>query len=407
MPARSNKPRRYGCVMLVVLATALGCDPAPPPSASPSTSPKAPRKVYALGSLEPAGGVISISAAPGDRLKALDPDVAVGALAPKDGLLGVMASHDAGAAQLKALATKRRLALEKHALDAALADAQIKNAEASLAQSAAKRRELELQGKRIAYLEEAAAIAAEDLKRLIELYAEDGDLVTPHQIRRKTNQADQAQKDLEIAREMRNAGLEATASARAAARANLEAATLSRRKLDTLNPVQAIDEEIALAKQALTPALLVTPGTNPQAYAGGDLPLAAGDAEPGTYTVLQIFLRGGEAVTRTPVLQVGDLSSIVCVAEVYEADAKRISKGQEATLTSEAFDDAFASGIKGTVVSKSPMVASPGLQARNPLAPVDRSVVEVRVAIDPQDQDATQEAAQWIGLQVKVAFDTP
>jgi hypothetical protein len=50
------------------------------------------------------------------------------------------------------------------------------------------------------------------------------------------------------------------------------------------------------------------------------------------------------------------------------------------------------------------MVGSPGLTNRNPLAPSDRSVVEVVVAIDPADQAATAEAARHIGLQVTVEF---
>jgi hypothetical protein len=51
------------------------------------------------------------------------------------------------------------------------------------------------------------------------------------------------------------------------------------------------------------------------------------------------------------------------------------------------------------------MVASPGLTNRNPLAPSDRSVVEVRVEIDPADAAATAEAARRVGLQVTVEFD--
>jgi hypothetical protein len=50
------------------------------------------------------------------------------------------------------------------------------------------------------------------------------------------------------------------------------------------------------------------------------------------------------------------------------------------------------------------VVASPNLTNRNPLAPSDRSVVEVVVAIDPADKDATAEAARRIGLQVTVEF---
>ncbi len=382
-----------------------GCNSATSPSTPSQSAPTKPRKVFALGYLEPAGGLISISGAPGDRLKKLDPDVEVGKLAPKDGLLGVMSSLDAGITQLSALKTKRTLAAEKEALDIAAADAQVKAAEASLAQAVAKQQELKFQEKRISYLTEAAAIAQRDLDDLNQLYAHDSDLVTPQQIRRQANEADKAQKELEIARDSRFAALSAAQAAHDAALANKSAAKLSREKLKNLSSLHAIDQEIALARHALSPSLLLTPGTSPAEFDPDKPHLQAGDASSGPYTVLRVFLRPGEAVTRTPVLQVGDLSSIVCVAEVYEADAKRITLGQVATLTSDAFDDDFAKGIKAKVVSKSRLVASPGLQARNPLAPVDRSVVEVRVAIDPKNAAATSEAGKWIGLQVKVAFD--
>jgi hypothetical protein len=50
------------------------------------------------------------------------------------------------------------------------------------------------------------------------------------------------------------------------------------------------------------------------------------------------------------------------------------------------------------------MVASPGLTNRNPLAPSDRSIVEVDVEIDPKKKAATAEAASKVGLQVTVEF---
>jgi HlyD family secretion protein len=128
------------------------------------------------------------------------------------------------------------------------------------------------------------------------------------------------------------------------------------------------------------------------------------------FTVLRILVQPGELISQSPVMEIGDLSRMVAVAEVYEADAKEIAVGQTARIRSAAFSDKYAEGssdgdgIPGKVTRIGRLVASPGLTNRNPLAPADRSVVEVRVEIDPRDVAATAEAASRVGLQVTVEF---
>jgi HlyD family secretion protein len=117
-----------------------------------------------------------------------------------------------------------------------------------------------------------------------------------------------------------------------------------------------------------------------------------------------------------PIMQLGDLSKMVCVAEVYEADVKNLHVGQAATIRSPAFAGKYADGLDpetgartggmaGTVERIGNIIGSPGLANRNPLAPVDRSVVEVRVNID--EPEAIAEAARRVGLQVTVEFAVP
>ena len=81
-------------------------------------------------------------------------------------------------------------------------------------------------------------------------------------------------------------------------------------------------------------------------------------------------------------------------------------------MISKAFSGRFAEeGIWGTVEHVGNLVAAPGLQSRNPLAPADRAVVEVRIRIDsssPSGESDTrtdaQQAAELVGLQVRVEF---
>ena len=60
-------------LLVVVCSLQSGCDWILPEE--PVAGSTQPRSIYALGRLEPAGGIISISAIPGERLQQLDPDV--------------------------------------------------------------------------------------------------------------------------------------------------------------------------------------------------------------------------------------------------------------------------------------------------------------------------------------------
>ena len=126
----------------------------------------------------------------------------------------------------------------------------------------------------------------------------------------------------------------------------------------------------------------------------------------------------GEFVTQMPVLQIGDLSRMVCIAEVYEADVKEIEIGQTATIHSPALSGEYRrrrrqrrrrrAACRARCVRIGTLVSSAGLIQRNPLAPSDRSIVEVLIEIVGKNADATAaataEAARHIGLQVTVKF---
>ena len=399
----SNSPRLLSLALLG-LAVLAGCNGSGAGAADDPVD-TGPRKVLALGWLEPADGLIAISAAPGDRLKLLDPDLEINQRIPKNGVLGLMTSYDTRQAQLAALYTKREMAAEQHELDKMLADVQVKNAEASLAQAKAKLSEARQQRKRLSYLGDAATLADDSYRRLVELSATDEELVTELQLNRQKNRADQARKDFEIANSTYPTVLAAAESAHEAANANLQAAQRSRQRLETLSPIRAVEAEISLALHALGQSVLLTPDKNPKTIDAMKVKCVEDDDPDGPYTLLKVFLNQGEAVTQTPVLQLGDLSKIVCIAEVYQADAKNIRPGQKAVISSEAFSPPFDKGIEGEVVRVAQVVAKAGMKARNPLAPVDRSVVAVRIAIDPKNTEAIAEASQWMGLQVKVSFE--
>ncbi|QDU87707.1 hypothetical protein Pla175_10730 [Pirellulimonas nuda] len=396
----ARRPRLWIAAALLTLCA--GCAQGTNgPSDGGSTGP---RSVHALGKLLPAGGVVAVSALPGERLLRYDPDVQEGEPAPSDGLLGEFESRGVRLAQLDALKHRRKLAVNKQKIDLRLAQAQAEQAAAAAAQAAAKREEVAAQESRLGYLDESAEIAEEDLRRLEDLAASDPDLVTSHQLKRRSLQARQARSEADTSRRVWQAGMAAAEASMKAALASQNAAQVALAQAQSNDVLAALDQEIAMAEQAALRSLLWAPADGRTDRELKDVSLAPG-TPPGELTVLKKRLEPGELVGQFPVVQLGDLSHMVCVAEVHEADVKGIKDGRGATLTSPAFGPTFKRGIKGRVVAISRMVGNAGLIPLDPLAPLDRPVVEVRIEIDPQNPEAIAEAAKLVGLEVGVEFD--
>jgi HlyD family secretion protein len=379
----------------------LGCRRPPGGEPSAANRPAAPRQIVALGRLEPAGGVLSISAIPGERLKDFAEGVEEGKTVPAGAELGRVASYNLRATQLEAVNVKLRLGREKREQELAVAEAQLEQAMAAKAEVDAKLEEILAQAAVLDSANEAVAIAEADYQKLVELRTADPELVTEHQMRRRRHQADQAAKEFEVRARTHAAALRAAQAAVAAAAKNVRLAELNRDLANRIDANIATEMEQKIAAETLEQSILRAPRTE------------GGSKE---FTVLKILMEPGEFVTQIPILQIGDTSSMVCIAEVYEADAKEIASGQKATIYSPALSGKFADGepaaatgrgaggIAGEVVRVGTLVSSAELTNRNPLAPSDRSIVEVLIAIDPTDEEATAEAARHIGLQVTVQF---
>jgi len=419
---RSDSPHRLRkmTTTTVMLCCALaGCDRQSTPSGDGLTTTTA-RQVYSLGRLEPAQGVISISALPGERLKELDPDVVENELTPADGILGLLASYDLGKVQLSALEKKAELSDLKRNHEIQIAKAQQAQAEAGLAQAEAKQKELELQSGKLSALEVASQLAAEEYAQLVDLSQADRELVTAHQLAKQANQMEMANQEFMIASQSYGSTKDAANKAVIAAKANIAVAAMTLEQLDQGYNRQVIEQEMTVARETLKRSILLAPDVPTAALENVTSIECKQDRRPGQpetygrFTVLKIFVRPGEFITQTPIVQLGDLSQMVCLAEVYEADIKELALGQKVTLRSPAFSGAFANGpidaktnqrsggMEGRVQRIGSLITSPGLANRNPLAPADRSVVEVRIEIT--DQAAIEHASKRVGLQVTVEF---
>jgi HlyD family secretion protein len=352
--------------------------------------------------LEPTGGIIEISAIPGDVLKGFAPGVETGAVVDAESELGRVESYDLRATQLEAVTLKLQLGRQQRAQEIAAAQASYEQAIAAKAEVDAKLEEIMAQGEALATMQEAVQIAQADYQSLVELQATDAELVTDQELRRHRHEAERAAKDYQVRARTHAAALKAAEAGVAAATEGVRVAKLNVELAEQIDRNLVTEVEKKVAEETLEQSILRAPPAE-----GGS----------GKFTILKTYTEPGEFVTQVPILQVGDLSRMSCIAEVYEADVKEIADDQRVTLRSPAFAGSFADGgangtgsggISGRVVRVGSLVSSPGLIQRNPLAPSDRSIVEVEIAIEGETAEetarATAEAARHVGLQVTVQF---
>jgi HlyD family secretion protein len=400
--------RVRSCLLLSLIALApiaAGCGGEPPRTRGKAAelADAGPRHIVALGRIEPAGGVLEISAIPGDVLKGFAPGVVEGAVVDAGAELARVKSYDLRATQLEAAEAKLSVGRQQRDQETALAQANHQQALAGKAEVDAKLEEIEAQELALEAMAEAARIAVADYQSLVELQSSDPELVTPHQLRRKRNQADQAAREYDVHKRTQAAAKKAALAAVKAASENIRVAEINLKLATEVdrNLVSVIERKVAA--ETLEQSILRAPS-------------AAKDGA-GKFTVLKINMEPGEFVTQIPVMQIGNLNQMVCIAEVYEADVKEIEAGQTVQIRSAAFSGKYADGdangdgaggLPGKVIRVGSLVSTAGLIQRNPLAPSDRSIVEVLVAIeganDAETARATAEAARHIGMQVTVQF---
>ena len=344
-----------------------------------------PREVVALGRLEPARGVVSVAAVPGERVHELN--VAEGDYVAEAGSsLGVLASYELRRVEHEGL--KAQLAAAEEGQKAALhvAEARVAQAEAALQQAEGKRDQVALQEQEIALLAQKAELAKSDHEQLAELAEEDEDLVSTKQLQRQRLAWQTAQSEYEQASRSIEVNQKAAELAVEAARADLLATEANLQQTAAARSIEALAKQVEAAAVQERWARLPAPTVG---------------------TVLKTFLRPGEFIGQTPILQLADLSRMACVAEVFEADAKLIQVGDEAVISSAAFATPFDKrGLTGKVSRVGQLISAPGITGRDPLAAADRHVIEVVVEIDPKDEAATRQAADLVGLQVSVKFST-
>jgi HlyD family secretion protein len=115
--------------------------------------------------------------------------------------------------------------------------------------------------------------------------------------------------------------------------------------------------------------------------------------------VLNINVEAGERFATLPAIEIADLSSMMCVAEVYEADVAEIQIGDLVALRSAG----LAKDLSGKVSRIDRLVGVPQMRSPDPLARTDFRAVRVWIDIDLDDAVV---AAERIRLQTDATIRT-
>jgi HlyD family secretion protein len=286
---------------------------------APAADTSERQAVASLGRLEPGDGVIDVSSASGERLRALE--VTEGQLVKADDILAVMESHD----ERRAVRDAHRVLVEEMRLlvrrNRELTPLDIESQEAGLRR-----------------LESEVTMARADLQRLASLRTEElvGEQEYDHQ-EAVTRQVE----------------------------ANLAEAAALLKKIRYEQAIELLESEARLRRAEADLA-------SAEARLAQTIVRAPIDGQ-----VLKIFTWPGERVENDPILRMGATHQMYAVAEVYETDVADVRVGQTATVSSPA----LGVELSGTVERIGWMIHKNDVLDVDPAAETDARIVEVRIRL--------------------------
>lgn len=325
--------------------------------------------VGAQGRIEPADGLVSVGAMPGEVLT--DLLVSLGDSVEAGTEVARLKGEELRALEYEAACLQRDESRARVEAQRAVATATLAEADVGVEQAAAAELECVAQEAKIEAARENARIAHQEVARLTGLEPR---LVPEQALVRKHQLA--AQADLEI--RLQQMALERMVSA----------ASLGRR-------VAAARRESARANLVLAEAAGSLTGLEKAAEAARLRRDGARVLAPIAGRVIDIGMREGEVVGRLPIMRIADVSRMQVIAEVYETDVQSLRVGQRAEARSRAIDGV----IKGRIAQIGTLVSPRDLQELGMPATPERRVVDVRIDIDDPGP-----AASLIHLQVAVDF---
>ena len=347
--------------------------------ATPATEEPAIRQVTALGRLEPATEVVTVSvpaALSNDRIQELQ--VQRGDMVEVGQIIAVMDSRD-------------RL---QSALTEAEAQVQIAQAELVRVQAGAQSGEIAAQEAEIARLETELATevatqkatverwqaefetAQSDYERYLSLF--DSGAISAEELDQRQLTFNTTQAQLDEAMALEDQRLETLRESIKQAQANL----------DRIAEVRPVDIQVAQAEVERAIAA-VTRAESELAEAYIRAPMEG--------RILDLYAQPGEVVEAEGIAELGQTSQMQVVAEVYQTDISQVQAGQSAIITSPS----FAGELYGVVHRVGLQVLQQEVTTGEAGENLDRKVIEVRILLNP---DASERVADLTNLQVQVAI---
>ncbi|MHB8863714.1 MAG: hypothetical protein ACYC6N_15025 [Pirellulaceae bacterium] len=350
-----------------------------------------PTRIEAQGRLEPEAGTLTVGAMPGEEIVQLN--VHVGQTVQKDDILAVLGSQKLR--NEERILAEQQLEKAVQQFEAEQALGKLRQEVALIAQEQAAAREKEIPSEEsIRVAEERQALAVARLEKLEQLRKnpQTQGAIADTELEQQRLLIKQIQVEMDQKRAELESARQTLEFAQRAADMDVAMARLTQENLVKATPLPVLEQTVKLARLAEEASLVRAPSDG---------------------TILEIYARPGERVANTPILQMGNIRQMVCIAEVHEANLKELeikrnsdgphdgklvpAREYRVTIRSAAFEE----NLQGEVVEVGRLIGAPSLRDPNPLAPADRRTVKVRIALD---EAASAIARRFVHLQVHVTI---
>ncbi|ALF51721.1 hemolysin D [Nostoc piscinale CENA21] len=106
---------------------------------------------------------------------------------------------------------------------------------------------------------------------------------------------------------------------------------------------------------------------------------------PTSGEILKIYTKSGEAISPNGIAEIGQTEQMMVIAEVPEDSISKVRIGQSVSVSSD--NGAFEGELKGIVAEIGRKVGKKDVLNNDPAADVDARVVEVKIALSPEDSN--------------------